>query len=163
MAVNIMEKRYCMVFVLMFLSGMLLSGCSGNALETGDTSSTVKGQSASERTVNIDRLEIYHFHGTHQCYSCITVGDYAEETVKTYFADELESGRIVFGHVNGELAENRDLVIKYGATGSSLWLGTYNDGVFKAEQNIKVWYKIGNKQDYKDYLRGVIEQKLAGD
>ena len=112
--------------------------------------------------VTIDKLEIYHFHATSQCYSCVTVGAYAEETVNTYFKDELEKGVIVFDHINVELPENQELVKKYGATGSSLWLGTYNGDAFKAEENINEWYKINNKEAYMNYLKGVIEQKLAG-
>ncbi|MBU0471594.1 MAG: hypothetical protein KKF89_01080, partial [Nanoarchaeota archaeon] len=91
-----------------------------------------------------------------------TVGAYAEETVNIYFKEELESGKIVFDHINGELSENKDLVIKYGATGSSLWLGTYKGDDFKAEENTNVWYKINDKQGYITYLKDVIEQKLAG-
>ena len=93
----------------------------------------------------------------------LAVGDLAEETIKTYFSNELKSGKIVFGHINGELPENSELVKKYEATGSSLWIGTYyKDGKFAKEENVNVWYKISNKQDYMIYLKGVIEQKLAG-
>lgn len=112
---------------------------------------------------DIDKLEIYHFHGTQQCPSCKAIGAYAEETANTYFADELNSGKIIFEHVNIDLPENKDLVIKYGASGSSLWLGVYSGEKFSAEENINVWYKIKNKQDYMTYLKGVIEQKLAGE
>ena len=112
---------------------------------------------------DIEKVEIYHFHATSQCSSCIAVGKLAEETINTYFADELKSGKIVFGHINGDLAENSQLVKKYGATGSSLWIGvTYKDGTFVKEENVNVWYKIGNKQDYMNYLKGVIESKLSG-
>ena len=115
------------------------------------------------KSSDVQKLEIIHFHGTHQCYSCITVGAYAEETVNTYFKDELDKGVIVFDHINGELPENRELVMKYGITSASLWLGTYSkNGSFSAEQNINVWYKIDNKEAYMTYLKGVIEQKLAG-
>lgn len=114
-----------------------------------------------DREIAIEKLEILHFHGRNQCYSCITVGNYAEETVQKHFAEELESGKVVFRHVNGELPENRELLVKYGATGSSLWLGTYTkEGGFTAEQNINVWYKINDKNGYMDYLKGVIEEKL---
>jgi len=53
--------------------------------------------------------------------------------------------------------------MKYGATGSSLWIGVYRkDGSFSKEENINVWYKINNKEEYMAYLKGIIEQKLAG-
>jgi len=149
-----MNKQILFLVILV----LFVAGCSSN-----ETSLNGNAVVDTEHTINIDKLEIYHFHATHQCYSCITVGDYAEETVNTYFADELKSGKIVFGHINGELLENRDLVTKYGVTSASLWLGTYTkDGKFSAEQNTYVWYKISNKDDYLVYLKGVIEQKLAG-
>ncbi len=148
-------KNKLILFFALFLT-LLAAGCSNNSQINGNTVVD------TEHEVNIDKLEIYHFHGTQQCYSCVTMGDYAEATVKTYFKDELEDGIIVFDHINGQLPENRDLVMKYGATGSSLWLGTYDGESFVPEQNVQVWYKINDKQNYMKYLKGVIEQKLAG-
>lgn len=159
------------MIILLAISILLIAGCTTDSEVESDPCSVAGTCNAvletdkledTEPKISIDKLEIYHFHGTNQCYSCITLGDYAEETVNAYFRDELDSGLIVFDHINGELPENRDLVIKYGATGSSLWLGTYDEDGFKAEENTKVWYKIKDKQAYMDYLKGVIEQKLAG-
>jgi hypothetical protein len=107
------------------------------------------------------KVEVYHFHGNSQCSSCRAVGAYAEETINTYFSDELKTGRLVFAHVNYELPENKALAEKYDVTGSSLWIGTYNDGKFSKEENVNVWYKINNKGDYLAYLKGVVEAKLA--
>lgn len=146
----------------MLLLGLFMTGCNSNASSHNTTGAAVDNLDPQERVVSIDKLEIYHFHGTNQCVSCKTVGAYAEETVNTYFKEELEKGIIVFDHINGELPQNRELVMKYGATGSSLWLGTYDRDNFTPEQNIQVWYKIRDKQDYMTYLKGVIEQKLAG-
>lgn len=148
---------------------LALSGCAG----VQDGSETLAGCSSDAcaapslpdpaKTVPIEKLEVYHFHGTHQCYSCKTVGAYAEETVNTYFSDEVASGKIVFGHINGDLPENRELIMKYGVTSASLWLGVYDKNGFHPEQNTNVWYKINDKQEYMGYLRGVIEKRLAGD
>lgn len=111
----------------------------------------------------VEKIEVYHFHGNNQCSSCIAVGRLAEETVNTYFANELNSGKIVFGHINAELPENYVLAKKFGVTGSSLWIGvTYKDETFVKEENVNVWYKINNEEDYMNYLKGIIEQKLSG-
>ncbi|MFO8068090.1 MAG: nitrophenyl compound nitroreductase subunit ArsF family protein [Bacteroidales bacterium] len=151
---------FAVIGLLSFM--LILAGCSTNKPLNDDCSGMTCNVVASPNDINIEKLEIYHFHGTNQCYSCITMGDYAEATVNTYFKDELEKGIIVFDHINGELPENRDLVMKYEATGSSLWFGTYKGDDFKAEENVNVWYKIQDKQAYMNYLKGVIEQKLAG-
>jgi hypothetical protein len=143
------------VSLLLMLLVLISTGCTTKA-ENSQMSNYVVGE--------VERIEIHHFHGTNQCYSCITVGEYAEETLKTHFADELKSGKIVFRHINGELPENQEIVVKYGATGSSLWIGTYTkDGQFIAEQNINVWYRINNKSSYLSYLKEVIDKRLSGD
>ena len=112
---------------------------------------------------DIEKIEIIHFHGTNQCTSCIAVGDLAEETINTYFSNELKSGEVTFSHINAEYLANKDKAIQYGVTGSSLWIGTYyEDGTFSKEENINVWYKINNKADYLSYLKGLIETKLSG-
>ena len=119
--------------------------------------------SNSEISGEIEKVEVYHFHATRQCYTCKTVGAYAEETVNTYFADELKSGKLVFASVNIELPENKALVDKYEAKGSSLLIGVYGkDESFSKQEDSAVWYKIDNKEDYMNYLKGVIEQKFLG-
>ena len=126
---------------------------NGNATASGD----------SKLSSDIEKVEVYHFHATRQCYTCKTVGALAEETVNTYFADELESGKLVFASVNIELPENKALVDKYEAKGSSLLIGVYGeDGTFSKQEDSAVWYKIDNKEDYMSYLKGVIEQKFSG-
>ena len=111
---------------------------------------------------NIEKIEIIHFHGHNQCASCIAVGKLAEETINTYYSDELKSGKVVFAHINAELPENYDLAKRYEVTGSSLWIGTYTkDGNFFKEENVNVWYKINDKEGYMNYLKDVIEKKLG--
>ncbi len=108
-------------------------------------------------------VELYHFHGTHQCYSCVRLGELAEKTVETYFADELESGELVFGHINYDLPENKELKERFEVTGSSLWIGTTADGNFNKEENINVWYKLNDEKGYLSYLKGVLEKRLSGE
>ena len=108
-------------------------------------------------------VEVFHFHATNQCWSCKTLGELTEKTVDTYFNKEIENGRLVFSHINIDLKENSDIVTKYGATGSSLWIGTYHDSVFEKEQDTNVWYKLNDEKDFMDYLKSVLENELLGE
>jgi hypothetical protein len=137
---------------------LYLVGCATQT-PTSDTTGDVIAKTSSE----VEKIEIFHFHGTHQCYSCKTVGAYAEETVNTFFPDEVKSGKIVFAHVNAELPENSELAKKYEVTGSSLWIGVYDEEGFHKEVNNDVWYKIDNKDDYLLYLKTIISKRLSGD
>ena len=123
----------------------------------------VIASSGSKISSDIEKVEVYHFHATRQCVTCKTVGAFSEETVNTYFANELKSGKLVYAHVNVDLPENKDLVDKYEAKGSSLLIGVYGkDGSFLKQEDTNVWYKIDNKTDFMNYHKGVIEQKFSG-
>ncbi len=121
---------------------------------------TASGLSISS---DIEKVEVYHFHATRQCVTCKTVGAFSEETVSTYFSDELKSNKLVYGHINVDLPENKAIVDKYEAKGSSLLIGVYGkDGSFIKQEDTNVWYKIDNKTDFMSYLKGIIEQKFSG-
>jgi hypothetical protein len=112
---------------------------------------------------NVEKIEVIHFHGTHQCNTCIAVGKLAEETINESFKAEVESGKISFKHINGELPENSELVKKYGVTSASLWIGIYTKDGFHPEENVNVWYKIDNPEEYKSYLTDLLVKRFKGD
>lgn len=90
-------------------------------------------------------------------------GNNADDAVKTYFPDELESKKIVFGHINFQDPANAELVKQYEVTGSSLMIGVYDKDGFHKEENIKVWYLAGKKDESMTYLKELIEKRFAGD
>ncbi|MDD1711085.1 MAG: nitrophenyl compound nitroreductase subunit ArsF family protein [Methanoregulaceae archaeon] len=151
------NKSYLVVPVLLliFALAVLSAGCTTPVEPSGNPGIT--------SSAAVEKVEVLHFHRTSQCYSCKTVGAYAEETVKNYFAQELASGKVVFGHINIEEPENKALVEQYGPTGPSLWIGVYDQDGFHKEENVNVWYKIGNKEEYLAYLKEVIDKRLEGD
>ncbi len=112
---------------------------------------------------NVEKIEVYHFYGANQCFSCKTIKKFAEKTVNTYYSDLLKSGKMEFKSINVDLFENQEVSTKYGATGSSLWIGTYINGEFHKEQNTNVWYKINDDEDFTSYLKGVLDKRLSGD
>jgi hypothetical protein len=112
----------------------------------------------------VTRVEGIHFTTPNQCTSCVVLGNYAEETVKTHFPEELGSGKLVFDHIDVADPAKKEIVERYGATGSSLWIGTYDDqGGFYKEEDIRVWYKLNDKPGYMQYLKTLIEMRLRGD
>lgn len=157
---NRLGKTIPFMFLIgsVLLATCFLTGCVSNTGAVPNTSSL-----RMTSTLPVERVEVYHFHLTQQCYSCKTVGAYAEETVKTYFPDELKSGKLVFAHINVELPENRKLVEQYGPTGSSLWIGVYDGNGFHKEENSNVWYKINDKDAYMSYLGDLIQKRMNGD
>lgn len=151
---------------LVVLGAVLIAGCTG---EDGFRSILAPAPTSTYNStlpdgVTVTKLEVFHFHVTHQCRSCRILGDYANATVTTYFADELESGKVVFRHINLQVDENREIVKRYGARSSSLWLGAYtSDGEFHPLEDPRGLYGSDDEQRFMDYFRVVIERRLAGD
>ncbi len=154
------QRSICItvLFVLVCLA-ILAAGCT---VPADTTPGPVKGHTASSPAA-VQKVEVYHFHATRQCDSCIALGEHAEATVTTFFAPEIASGKLVFDHINMDLPGNQALVDQYGPTGSSLWIGVYDENGFHKEENLNVWYKLGNKDEYMAYLKDVIDRRLAGD
>lgn len=161
-----MQMKYFLMIGLILL--VTLMGCTEHPIQTDNNSPAILAPQSDLNTTLIqalllvDKVEVIHFHGTSQCYSCRTVGEYAKETINTHFSEELKSGKITFSQLNYELKENQELVNKYGVTGSSLWIGVYSLEGFNKEINNTVWYKIGNKTDYTQYLSGLLTKRLQG-
>jgi hypothetical protein len=159
-----LQRIYPVVlFIILIVASGLAAGCTSPAKSSATFHQSTSSPVAIGYNSSVERVEVYHFHGDSQCDSCIAIGDLAEKTVNADFKDELATGRLVFAHINAELPENQALAEKYGVTGSSLWIGVYNENGFHKEQNTKVWYLIDNKDAYISYLSGIITKRLNGD
>lgn len=126
------------------------------------TSSMKKGDATGQSsTMSADKIEVVHFHATQQCWSCITVGEYALKTIKEKFSQEYENGKIVFKDINAELPENKDMVIKYQARGSSLFVNAIRDGKDNIEEDITVWRLVSNENQFVSYFQNKLNNLLG--
>ena len=117
--------------------------------------------SAGQEKVPADKIEVVHFHNTHQCWSCITVGEYALETIKNKFSDEYQSGKIIFKDINGELPENKEIVTKYQARGSSLFINAIRNSQDNIAEDVTVWRLITSKDKFTDYFENKLKTLLG--
>ncbi len=108
-----------------------------------------------------EKIEVVHFHGTYQCPACIKVGKYALETIKTEFPEDYAHGKIVYKDVNGNLPENRDIVIKYRARGSSLFINTTRNGHDNIEEDLTVWRLVSNENQFIHYFQNRLNALLG--
>jgi len=118
-------------------------------------------QSALINKPQADKVQVFLFHPTMRCSTCIAIGRLAGETVSERFQSELESGKIEFREINIDLPENKELAQKFQANGSALYLNAVKDGADNIEQDIKVWSLFGNAVQFKDYLEGRINNLLG--
>lgn len=107
-----------------------------------------------------DKVIVANFHGTRRCASCIAVGEMAQKTITQKFAREYRKGTIEFLSINGELPENWDMVQKYQARGSSLFLNAVRNEKEMIEEEGNVWRLIGNETNYIQYFEGRLRNLL---
>jgi hypothetical protein len=123
------------IIISLIIAFGFAAGCTDPSPHLGAAASATVPTTNTNSTV--ERVEVHHFHGNSQCTSCIAVGDLAEKTVNDNFKAELASGRLVFAHINYDLPENAALAVKYGVTGSSLWIGVYDANGFHKKEDIR--------------------------
>jgi len=107
-----------------------------------------------------EKIEVFLFHATQRCPSCINIGKFAKQTLDDNFSEELKVGRIVFREISIDLSENYELAEKFQASGSSLFVNTIRGGKDYIEQDLKVWRLVGNESEFESYLKEKIEDIL---
>jgi hypothetical protein len=115
----------------------------------------------STAKTSAEKIEVVHFHATQQCWSCITVGEYALKTIKEKFPEEYKNGTIVFRDINGELPENKDLVMKYQAGGSSLFVNAITAGKDNIKEDVTVWRLVSNESQFISYFQDKLNKLLG--
>jgi hypothetical protein len=147
-----------LILCTVFLS-ILAAGCTGT-VPARPSPSPVPSLTPQNQTVT--GIELVFFHPVPGCDSCERVGLYANETVATYFSPERAAGKIRFRDVNLNLPENRGIAEQYGAYTQSLWIGEYDESGFHATEIVEIWYYAYNREDFMQFLKGILDRKLAG-
>lgn len=108
-----------------------------------------------------DKVEVFLFHGTQRCATCIAIGKLAGETINEYFQPELREGRIEFKEINIDLPENQALAEKFQASGSALFINSIIKGKDHIEQDAKVWRLTQDEAQFKSYLKNKLDNLLG--
>ena len=68
------------------------------------------------------QLDIYYFHRTDRCATCMSIEENTKNALDTFFADEVKEGTISFKSINFEGESDKEIIEKYEANGPSLFL-----------------------------------------
>jgi len=99
------------------------------------------------------RFVVYYFHGNMRCATCRKLEAFSEEAITAGFADELERGALAFRAVNVDEAENEHFVQDFQLTNKSVVVVEYRDGEVARFSNLnQIWQKVGDKDDYLEYV-----------
>ncbi|MDD4477396.1 MAG: nitrophenyl compound nitroreductase subunit ArsF family protein [Patescibacteria group bacterium] len=111
--------------------------------------------------VPAERVEVFLFHRTQRCTTCIAIGKLSSQTVEERFGSEVLSGKVVFREVNIDESQNKDLAEKFQAGGSSLFVNAIREGNDNIEEDLEVWRLTGDEAAFKTHLARKINSLLG--
>lgn len=156
-----MKKKFVSSFFI--LISLMISGCSQTPTAGGQNNESKQeiNNSVTDAKVSADKLEVYYFHRTARCKTCMAIGEYTAKTMMESFSEEVGNGKIDYREINIDLPENKEVAQKFQASGSSLFINQIKDGQDKIEQDTKVWSLAGDEFKFKAYLSEKINSYLG--
>lgn len=153
-----MNKKV-LILPLLILSIFIFTGCSSSNNES--KSSSANEVKASETKLKADKVQVFTFHATQRCATCIAIGKLSGEVVEEYYQPELRDGKIEVREINIDLPENKEIAAKFQASGSSLKINAIYDGQDHISEDVTVWRLTSNTTQYKSYLKSKIDNLLG--
>ncbi|MFA4941818.1 MAG: nitrophenyl compound nitroreductase subunit ArsF family protein [Patescibacteria group bacterium] len=143
----------------LILGVFYLTGCAAESpiVKLSESKNNIE---IGENKSKPDKIEVFLFHTTQRCATCIAIGKLSGETIYEYFQSELRDGKIEFREINIDSLENKELAQKFQASGSALFINTIYNGQDNISQDTQVWRLTQNEVQFKSYLRNRINNLL---
>jgi len=108
--------------------------------------------SSGQDSLDAKKIEVYYFHGTRRCATCIAVGSVTKEFVENKFSD---NPNVKFIEINIDEKGNEEIIEKFQVTGSGLYV--YDGKDIKNLTAMAFQYARTNPKKLKAKLTKVIE------
>lgn len=110
--------------------------------------------SATKQPLPTHRVAAIYFHRTHRCPTCLRIGGYIEEAIKTGFPDQVKKGSVAVYLVDYENPKHAKYTKAYKVTRPILVLADiHNNKVVAWKPMPKVWSLVYKKDDFFKYVR----------
>ena len=105
-------------------------------------------------------LEVFYFHVTNRCPTCISIETNTKKTLETTFSKEVKEGKIKFTVLNSDEPKNKAICEKYEAFGATLILVKYANGKETKENLTNFAFSYSRNQPNK-FIAGLQEKIQA--
>lgn len=120
-----MQRKRMTVLILsavVVAAGFAFSSAGFVSAEDASVSSESVAAASEAPSGQERQVVLYYFHGARRCKTCLSMEANALKTVKSQFAEELDSGALVWKVVNYDEAENEHFIKDFKLVSSSLVL-----------------------------------------
>jgi len=138
-------KQY---LVLTFVIGIL-------AISTLCNAQTDKTQ--SEQKSAPEKIDIYYFHFTHRCATCLAVEENARKAVLDLYGNEVKAGDYTFSSINLDDANSKKTADKLGIGGQTLMVVF---GEKKIDITDKGFLNARNYEKIKEEIKSAVDKIL---
>jgi len=109
-----------------------------------------------------ESLVVYYFHGNIRCATCEAIESQTQAVVANDFAEQLESGEVVWEIRNYEEPASADLATEFDIHMANVVLCRMRgDEQLNWRRLDKVWALVGDKPEFAKFVRGEISDMLG--
>lgn len=110
-------------------------------------------------TADGNDIEVFYFHMTNRCTTCLTIESEARKDIEMIYPGEVSTGKVNFTALNIEEDAGKSLGDEYGAIGQTLL-------IIRGEHKINITreaflYAEGNPDKFASVIRSGIDSLLA--
>jgi len=150
-------KSIVTVFLLLFVAASVVWLVMGESnIEQTMTTEAVATPAAESGFVAT------YFHGTRRCATCEKLEEYSRKSVRSGFAEQLDSGQLQWRVINFDQPENDHFLTDYGLTYQSIVI-TYveADSVIRWKNLSKIWDLVGDEDAFVAYVQTEISDFIG--
>jgi len=107
------------IFLSIIAMLITIVACNNQTAKETTTDLSVK-DTISDNKIAENTIQVYYFHGSIRCHTCVSVDENTHQYLKDLFPDKMENGEIIFKSINIDENESPDLVEKYQIYGQTL-------------------------------------------
>ena len=108
-----------------------------------------------------DRTVVMYFHRTQRCPTCLKMGSYSEEAVKSGFAQQTRDRTVEFHYIDFQDEKNAALTKGYGITGPALIVAKVENSKVKQFKNLEeIWSHVADKPAFLKYVQENVAASL---
>ncbi len=130
---------------------------------SGESTGALAPKDAPTPTLAVqDGVRVYYLHGNTRCPTCRSIEAYAEEAVRSGFADELKSGKINWRVINYESPGNEHYAMDYKVVAPNVVLAMFKDGKQVKWKGLpEVWEHVSDKDVFFAFVQTNLREFLG--
>jgi hypothetical protein len=142
-----MKKLFCIIIIAAIIAG--ITACSDNSSSSSGATATLKAGK---------KVEIYYFHFTRRCATCMKVETVSKEVLETQYPEQVKKGDIFFQSVNLDEKDGATLGEKFKIEGQTLIVICGNKSIDLTEKAFM--YAVTAPEKLKAEINKAIEEVM---